>query len=82
MEKGVERKVLEQENLKLCYLVEGNAYPQNQTFVKPCESEGWREKGGGDPYGTRSRQTAFLNFRVDASKRLNESVLIRKTEKV
>ena len=36
---------------------------------------------GGDPYGTRSRQTAFANLRVDASKRLNESVLIRKMQK-
>jgi hypothetical protein len=35
----------------------------------------------GDPYGTRSRQTAFSNLRVDASKRLNQSVLIRKTKK-
>ena len=43
-----------------------------------------RMKGGesGDPYGTRSRLKAFGNLRVDASKRLNESVLIRKTQKV
>ena len=39
-------------------------------------------RGGGDPYGTRSRRTAFSNLRVDAPKRLNESVLIRKTQKV
>ena len=25
---------------QLCYLVENNAGSQNQTFVKPCESEG------------------------------------------
>ena len=36
----------------------------------------------GDPYGTRSRLKAFGNLRVDAPKRLNESVLIRKTQKV
>ena len=31
--------------------------------------------------GLEAAKTAFLNFRVDASKRLNESVLIRRTEK-
>ena len=39
------------------------------------------EVESGDPYGTRSRLKAFGNLRVDSPKRLNQSVLIRRTKK-
>ena len=48
--------------------------------LTPKNRKSLRERGG-DPYGTRSRLKAFANLRVDAPKRLNESGLIRKTQK-
>jgi len=58
----------------------GSASPQNHLLFQCYREEiCWAGEVSGDPYGTRSRSNSFAALRVDSPKRLNQSVLIRRT---